>query len=1652
MYRLTIKVRSSQGGTNKFQSHRIACLFCEILPGQKTKTNDNAHAGQSGASQKSGADQTAAPRGDQAPATNGVALESPGYRSAELEPPSDSNSTFWHATIVLPDKSTIEDHVILRLVAPDGSIIKEHHHKLMGTVDSECEIIADAKSYEPLEAPGVTSTRSKVRGRVIDVAGQTLVAGEQVAIIAADATPGSQEIVAVTRTDSQGYFSLDCPKRTFNKVFVKVANYPAETVTLKNGELPEQLIVAVAVRTDYETDGKDGCACETPVPALPDAADIISSPQAYTSDVSGGCVSFTKPSRTIEEFDFYGVVRTTEPEIVGLTLPEPNFIPADKVKGFANPRRPHMDAGTGHGASGGQGTTGGSQSGGTGGTGGAGGTTNPTKPRDPKQPKDAKSRVGGTRSDRSPMPASTITMERAVPEATGSAALNKLIDPKILKTLAKLKGGYTENVLSEAARQTEESMIESVVAKASRSAAARSELSVLNPLDWDDDPTFYQAATIAHGHILHFKQTWKANGFSLGDLLYSLPLAPGQKRQVAILDWERREVASRTESLELEEQLAANLTRDRDIQEIVSATLKEDVVGASLSLTASSASNSGSSGPGSGAASALMMVSGSASGIGGGASVGFQHGSRKASANSLQQVRDRIAQSASSLRSQRSTVVQSVAQGETLRAQTEVIANYNHCHAITVEYFEVLRHFAVEHKLVDVQECLFVPLLMSPFDRNKVIRWRQALQKGLRDRRLLPAFDALDRIVHNYDGADVPPGSYADEPISRIEGLLRVSFRLVRPADKEVTNGQSMLDPAAWAGLAALLGTSADAGAIGQIANATDKDKAFLEFLGPQIARELVERIEAVLVTKDGDLPIQLQFDLVSDFKNKTPLQIRVRSGKLDSSLTRRMITDVQLQVRGLKANAALSQDLPPGTRMTLELAQLRYETKHIHHALLTSGRLSENLIDKDGVTISSPMAPAELRNPRNEDRERANALITHLHDNMEYYHRTIWLSMDPSRRFMLLDGIVAPNANGRSVASVVENRLIGIAGNSMVLPVVPGMKLDPVYQQGADPNVSLLDAYMPEEPTPPLLVAVPTRGVYAESVMGSCNSCEKKDETRFWRWEESPLPDQPAPIGLLSTDSRGTPAPDLTAKDFAAPIINLQNAPAAPDPTGLAAMLGLIGKGDSFRDLSGLNQNQLNAAAALGAGVKATSDASQLALQKSMMSNVGQLEEQVQRAVDRGTLTKEDGQQIMKSAFEKAVGAQVGVSERDRINKPTHPQNVSQFSEQAAKDGVRVTIQEQEFAGYSFLDIQPTILAVPVVLLGNDHDARAFFPSTGDKSGLTTLEVKVSSGDKVKWKIADPVIGKGHFGEFKFVGLDDEPKVTLSAVKPGKRYLTCTVTSSAGKSESKTFAISVPAYAMVERGADFNTFLTEFPEPTAAFGLDLAEDVLLFSCKGTVESIFTPDSVNIRVLWKHLDEKPPKDLKPDSLIRVTIRNSEATLKSQGLLALSSPKGERGQIFLNPSVDIYAGNFFNPMLNNDLQSNLTFLRDAVTTLGVGEPLELELADVVGRFLGENIAHELCHILFDAFDKDFPGQSTVGGHIKFEKGSEPKCELMWDGPFRSFAQRTGVKIPKTWPKEPLELDPSSFSRMSEETLPKVGSKNLADRYFPIEPSF
>jgi Papain-like cysteine protease AvrRpt2 len=225
--------------------------------------------------------------------------------------------------------------------------------------------------------------------------------------------------------------------------------------------------------------------------------------------------------------------------------------------------------------------------------------------------------------------------------------------------------------------------------------------------------------------------------------------------------------------------------------------------------------------------------------------------------------------------------------------------------------------------------------------------------------------------------------------------------------------------------------------------------------------------------------------------------------------------------------------------------------------------------------------------------------------------------------------------------ASVVENRVLGIVGNCMVLPVAPGYHLDPTFKESD--KATLFDVYRPNTPVPPVRISVPTRGVFAEAVMGACNSCEPKDETRFWRWEEAPCPDEPPRIQDVSTESRATPEPNLTPTPFPTPIVRIQNAPDLPAPTSLAAAMRLIGTPNLFRDITGLDLNQQNAAQAFQSALDTAQffggRAADLAQQKFLNTDMDRTIKAISDAKQKGLIDNEAAQRLTSQALLGSVG-----------------------------------------------------------------------------------------------------------------------------------------------------------------------------------------------------------------------------------------------------------------------------------------------------------------------------------------------------------------------------------------------------------------------------
>ncbi len=1163
----------------------------------------------------------------------------------------------------------------------------------------------------------------------------------------------------------------------------------------ESASFPRHVILVVELPEEDEAAAKACGGDELMPPRAPEPEDLVNAPEVYTQDIGGRCVDFTKPNRTLEEFDTYFVVRTTDPDIGPHKRRSLSAEAREQIlERYGQYDLPaHLKAQRAI-------REGGLQR---------------VDPRGQQLRREAfTDNLGnryvlvGAESGTGAAGGSSVGTGSAASPTSGGGQATPLDAAAVINALQKGERGSLEEMEVRSVQRA----LKDVVLYDSRPASGRRRLDADNPVDWDEGPTLAQARTIAHGHILHYKQVWRADGYSLGDLLYSLPLAPCQKKHIAIVDWERRDLGSRSEERRYSESLQAELSHDRDISEIVNAGLDEHY---DASSSASSWSTSASLGGLLGDIFSLGVSGGGA----GSSSQARQDSSRNTAAAAVQKIRERTQQSASSVRSQRATVVKQVRQGEAVTATTEVVANHNHCHAITMEYFEVLRHFIVSQELVDVQECLFVPLMMSEFDEAKALRWREILSRHLLKRDMRGHFSALERF-HENDYEGMPEGIMADEPLEFIDGELTLRMMIApppRPKDDELKD----LSEGVVAPRDIYFNTI-----IGPVAIELDQDphdlyaelsrdealfnQIFQERYAPRLAERLIGEIKVYLSDNNLYHDAPLDATLVSDYQPGGLLVVRLNFNGGALSITRSALQEIRLSLP-----ADVKAWLTPLSKIVVERAHFGYRTRNLATSLYHSTRVGDRLDVGDDVTLwTGQLNALERRNPRRGDAEHARALIDHLNEYIEYYHKAIWARMDSARRFMLLDGFEAPNApGGRSVASVVENRLIGIVGNSLVMPVAPGYQLDPCSRRDPENPTTLLEQYAPLTPPAPMRIAIPTKGVFAESVMGACNSCEKKDDTRFWRWEESACPDNPTPINPVDTGSRYRDIGDLKASDFPSPIINLQNAPGLPDPTGLQQAMGLLSNPNLFKDMTGLDANQANALKALseslGASSRAGEKAVDMAHASALRKDRDQYLEGLQRAKEEGLL---DAKQVQERANDYFQSSLFGTSPPPVVAKKPNSSTM------------RVEFPEQ-------------------------RNQRCFFTESGEPlEEKTTLVVNiVDQPVKFEWAWLD----KKHIQV-----LDDKPlelSFGIQAVVPGVHQLDMVVNGLNDKEWKESVEISVPLlYEITQEQQAFDAALS-------LYGLQDYKDRVIAVVKDVVNYLLR--SINVRLHWDLDGDNPLPDL-----------------------------------------------------------------------------------------------------------------------------------------------------------------------------------------------
>ena len=659
---------------------------------------------------------------------------------------------------------------------------------------------------------------------------------------------------------------------------------------------------------------------------------------------------------------------------------------------------------------------------------------------------------------------------------------------------------------------------------------------------------------LATGALLTFSQSWFSQGLTLGQLLHSTSLAPGESTRIAMVDWSRRTRAAATEDIAETEQLSNVQTHNRALSEVTSATATEVQQGRS-EIHGTSATGEAGLGLGldigplgfsaSGAATTTDVMTSTSS-----------FGVRDVAAEFAQTINDRTQQHASAARSRRASIVREVSQQEHETISTRVVTNYNHMHALTVQYYEIVQAFRVTTELARAERCLFVPLQLVDFSLPGVIeQWRHQLARSALTpsiARLLVEFGTV-RVTSQQQWR--PPVVAGGEVAATTNaGVARVAASSATPAAGETTS-------------AALAPVQPEPVARDRTAAAPASASVRLEKAGWN-----VEQI-AQLGQVAGRLRVSPRTRSISVSDAAVVVGVALRRGRaLRFSVRRRDGSEVAHY-----ATAGTDVTLAAGVAIT-ELHSIAIQ--HDGDSHLTTVLTLRLTLFGSITTLDVPiqLAPGGPSSPlqecvRFDGQAGRRDLLDHLAANRLHYSQAIFRALDGPTIASLFARFTF---RGLPLAQLVDQQPVAVSANFLVfrtnMPASGDADEPRLAGDLAAWRTFLARSGLDRPVAKSEIVPLPSGGVFAEAVLGRNNAAERLQIERFWNWQDSPIPIAAPEIAAITAGSRAQPE-DVKPGQLSAPVVSIQSPVALPDPTAMAAVAAALQNANMFRDMSGLAQ-----------------------------------------------------------------------------------------------------------------------------------------------------------------------------------------------------------------------------------------------------------------------------------------------------------------------------------------------------------------------------------------------------------------------------------------------------------------------------------------------
>ena len=634
--------------------------------------------------------------------------------------------------------------------------------------------------------------------------------------------------------------------------------------------------------------------------------------------------------------------------------------------------------------------------------------------------------------------------------------------------------------------------------------------------------TMARMGTLGIGYVLTMQQEWRPSGFALGTLLYSVALAPGEEQRLVMTERSEFFEVRDTELLKSDMTETYDSSQDSDSDSIFNRSLDEHAEGSTWMKSVTKGSSTG--------LIASIFASGSSSKTTGDSKTD-QSASRDEASALAESFNETLSRQAQRKRESGRTGIRMATSEESSSVTSKIIANRNHSHALTMQYWEVVRNHIVSTRIGDVKMVCYIPFDLIPFlpsEQNSIISPSELLTTTNSNGATLKTFfykryetalkyydSILSRIPYKYRNGFVLMKKYATYPdwdfqssdcgsttkltLTVKGGML--SYQTIK-ARLQLKNGKGCVEGYLEKPLEKETHTANNKFNLvnyleGQ-REIKNKNLKYTFTVPPGVRDDDFSHVTmTVSYPRAASYPVYRTAKEIESWEKTKDVQFYIFKEYMDDLvLTSRDFTDI-------------------GAPLITDVSLIRESDKKEFIKVVTNGETIQlNRVEEMYSTLTYPIYD-DKPTMSFEELQQVESTFQHIVENSVRYSQAIWATLSAEERAMLFERytIAMPFSAGSDVgndiplSNCIDNRIEGFYGNCMIVPFSLPSELAYEMNTSTKKIQDALFAYHADTfRSPEMMISLPAGGMVGEAILGGSNASEKIDITRFWKWDDSPI------------------------------------------------------------------------------------------------------------------------------------------------------------------------------------------------------------------------------------------------------------------------------------------------------------------------------------------------------------------------------------------------------------------------------------------------------------------------------------------------------------------------------------------------------------------